>query len=346
MKRLVFLLIVSLILVLFTGCAQANDPEENGDTVYLNLVATYETEAYVEEFDVTDDYIYIAEDMAGFSIWEQASGNMLARYDSTLVGNMRLIKVLEESNLLVVFNKYGGTYGGTLFFDITARDNPQYLMSIPGNNAELSCLQVWSINADRFRFSWVNLGSQYYTGEFVRIPNSLYWAQDGLTFEEKLFGFNMAGFDEDLTNERLYCASEELGMKIVDRADFSIVNNISTIGQTIAVKVVDNVAYLGNREEGIQLLDISDELNPVEIFNYDTTGLASDIAVSPELNVFALASTSGGIYLFRGPDGVIERLQRIDDSEIGYTYKVKIHGNYLYAGTRYGIYKFEIINLR
>ena len=125
-----------------------------------------------------------------------------------------------------------------------------------------------------------------------------------------------------------------------------MISSISTIGQTITVKVVDNVAFLGNREEGIQLFDISDEMNPVEIYNYDTTGLASDVAVSSELNVFAFASTSGGIYLFRGPDGEIERLQRIDDSEIGYTYSVKISGNYLYAGTRYGVYKFEIKNLR
>ncbi|MDP8220922.1 MAG: hypothetical protein P9X26_06225 [Candidatus Stygibacter frigidus] len=73
--------------------------------------------------------------------------------------------------------------------------------------------------------------------------------------------------------------------------------------------------------------------------------MASDIEVNTELNVFALASTSGGVYLFNGPVGEIKRLQRIDDSEIGYTYLIEMHGDRLYVGTRYGVYKYKIVNI-
>jgi hypothetical protein len=189
----------------------------------------------------------------------------------------------------------------------------------------------------------VNGQSEYYSGKFSKLDTGDGWYMIPEMLE--LFNYDVVNIDEDYTNGTIYCAGKQLGMKVVNKADFSTVGTVGTIGQTIAVKVVDSIAYLGNREEGISVHDISNLNSPQELFDYDTVGLASDISVSSELNVFALASTSGGVYLFQGPAGEIKRLQRIDDSEIGYTYQVEIAGSYLYVGTRYGVYKYLIVNI-
>ena len=121
MKRLVFLLIVSVISVfLVTGCAQPNDPDENVDVTYLELVNIYETEAYVEDFEVTDDHIYIAEDMAGFSIWDNMSGDLMYRSDTLSITSAKQIEVLEENDFMMIYNQYG-TGAGVYFYDISKR---------------------------------------------------------------------------------------------------------------------------------------------------------------------------------------------------------------------------------
>ncbi|MCF7911198.1 MAG: hypothetical protein K9M99_01615 [Candidatus Cloacimonetes bacterium] len=348
--RILFLLVlICMILVLFTGCAQPNDPETaDDDPVYLELQAVYPTDGYVSDLQVTDGYVYVAEDEAGFSIWDNATDVLITRYTEDISINFRLIAVDEASNGLLVYNRYG-THAGILLYNIADKSNPVEKWWHSGNSNGITVLNVTSIDSTQFRFHWLNQETLYYTGRFVSAGGGAFWNFVGESSGD--FANDVADFNEDYETGSIYCASYQLGLQVVEKdiegniITFPPIGSVGTIGQTIAVKVVDNIAYLGNREEGIQVFDIADINNPVELFNYDTTGLASDIVVNTELNVFALASTSGGIYLFNGPQGEIRRLQRIDDSEIGYTYKVKIHGNYLYAGTRYGIYKYKIVNL-
>jgi len=80
---------------------------------------------------------------------------------------------------------------------------------------------------------------------------------------------------------------------------------------------------------------------PEKIFTYNTSGFAQQLASSE--SYLAVASGGGGVYLFdiKDPDN-ITFMDRIDDSEIGYVYKVAVQENYLFAATRKGVVKIKI----
>ena len=349
--RYLLLILISAILVLLVGCAQPNDPAkevEEEEINYLEEVAFYETEGYVVDLDFGENYLYVAEDEGGFSIYNIESDTLCSRtrgyYSNDLyytMSNIRLITVEETSKKILAYNKYG-TNAGMHIFDISDPNIPYHLFHHAGNTGDVTDLTSTAIDTLQFQFYWSN-DYEYYSGKCRKWEASEIWGIQGEVAVN--LGFDVAQMDEDYDNGTIYCASKQLGMKIVNKTDFSTIGTISTLGQTIAVKVVDSLAYLGNREEGIQIIDFTDLENPVELFNYNTVGLASDISVDVEKNIFALASTSGGVYLFKGSNDEIERLQRIDDSEIGYTNVVAIKGDYLYVGTRYGIHKYLIVNL-
>ena len=57
----------------------------------------------------------------------------------------------------------------------------------------------------------------------------------------------------------------------------------------------------------------------------------------------AVASGGGGVYLFDIADkNSIKLAGHLKESEIGYAYKVKIAGGYVYAATKTGLYKLKI----
>lgn len=347
MKRLLFYVGTGLILLFFSGCAQPNEAKESEEGVeYLEEVFFCPTEAYVENFEVTDSSIYIAEDAAGFSIWDNESGEKLSHYETPEIGtplvtNIKQIKPVESGDFLIAYNRYG-TSVGLFFIDITDKTSPEWLMTYTGTTDDIRDFHLTELTEDSIRLSWQNGSYKYYTGEYTRLTPALWYLADS---DEHVFDYTISGFDEDNDNNRIYIAREEVGVEIVEQDSYETVGRLSSLGQTIDVKVVDNVAFLANREEGILLYDITDEMNPVEIYSYNTTGLASDISIDSSRNLFAIASTSGGAYLFQGPDEETKRLDRIYESEIGYTYKVVLHNGYLYAGTRYGVYKYRIKNI-
>jgi len=348
----IFVFCLSAMLLIMMGCAQPNDPDSQTDGVdYLELEAFYESEGYVLDFDVSDNYVYMAEDEAGFSIHDNINSNLIIRtrkyspdsLSTYILTNVRLIAADEGSNTMLIYNRYGGTTSGLHIYDISDINNPERKYQHFGTSDDINSLQITAVDSMRLRFSWINGENSYFSGQFGKYPNNAGYYL--IPEADNVFDFDIAEIDDHYEANRLYFASKQLGMIAVDKSDYSILTTISTIGQTLSVKVVDNIAYIGNREEGIMVADISDPANPIELYNYDTTGLASDIAVNPALNIFALASTSGGVYLFNGSQGEIKRLQRIYQSEIGYTYKVKFHGSHLYVATRYGVYKYAIVNL-
>lgn len=356
-KLMIALIIISILVIMLSGCAQPNEAEkvevEPEEVEYLELTAVYDTDGYVLDIEVTDNYLYIAEDEGGFSIYDTQMDTLCSRVRGYMNGtlsyhfsNIKLLTVDEQSNALLAYNKYGSN-AGVHVFDITDRGNPEWRLNHTGNSSGISDLQCSPVDSTSFQFYWINESTQYYTGKFIHIPQTVVWYISPETQEDFAFDVTKVDLsvDEATATGEIYCASKQLGMKVVSRSDFSILGTVGGIGQTLAVKVVDNVGYLCNREEGVMVVEMSDLDNPVELLNYDTVGLASEVTVNEELGVFALASTSGGIYLFRNNAGEIERLQRIDDSEIGYTYTVEIKGNELYVGTRYGVYKYIIVNV-
>jgi len=154
-----------------------------------------------------------------------------------------------------------------------------------------------------------------------------------------LFEHNLYGFDLD--DVYFYLAYQQLGLLIISKETGEIVSITDTDGDARNVKIVDNYAYVTDRYEGFAIIDISDVENPVKISQKDTSGYTRNIDI--EGNYMVISAGGSGIYLYDITDKYNPQyLDRIDDSEIGYTYKALIKNNHIIVATRMGIAKISI----
>ena len=139
----------------------------------------------------------------------------------------------------------------------------------------------------------------------------------------------------------IYLAYQQLGLNIVDINTGLEVSLTDTDGDARNVTIVDNYAFISDRQEGFPNLDISDVSNPTFVSQKDTDGFTRNIDV--EGNYMVVASGGGGVYLYDISNiDDPEFLDRVDDSEIGYTYKTLIKDGIIFVATRRGVAKFSI----
>ena len=323
------------------ACATANDPviadNDNNDpdsvetdSNRLSLVHHYSTSGYARDLDIRDSLLVIAEDQAGFSIYNLKNDMLISRFNTSELSNIRLIRALDK--YLFAYNKYGTSSTGIIAYNIQNPSAPVKIFPIVGDTQDVTELLAEKDPADSgaVLLSWVNDKMLKYNMKFKE------FYQGG---QQYAFSYPVTGFDRD--SLYAYLAYEQRGINIVKMADGTAVGSYDTDGEAIDTRVFGNLLSAALQEAGVIVLDVTDRANPLKLFSYNTTGYAQHL--DTDGHYLAVASGGGGVYLFDVSNKNNIRLTgRMKESEIGYAYRVKIAGGFVYAASKTGLYKLKI----
>ena len=322
-----------LALFFLLSCAKPSEPASVEGS--LNIEHVFEVYGYAIDISVTDSHLYIAEDQAGYTIYDLASNEMISHHvsyipetDPVMFENVRAITAVEDENLLFVYDRYGSP-AGIFVFDMTNKVNPTSLPPVTGNTGSIVQLNS-DVNLDGgANLYWTN-GASYNFGRFDQ-----YWQNnDSYEFPNSVERFEVGA-------SKVYISAEQLGFHIVNKSNGDIISTTDTIGEALDVKIVDNYAIVALRQAGFAVYDISNALAPTLVCQKETSEYIYTIDVEDDNMV--LGSHSGGVYLYDISDITNPVLVgNLDSDKIGYTYEAVLHNNKIYASTRQGVYKIEI----
>jgi hypothetical protein len=324
------LTILSFIFVLLSGCAKPNEPSIHGA---LSIERHIETGGYVWDVSVSDSLIFIAEDQAGFSIYNYFNNNFVCQVDSLHIfsipfENVRKIEAVDEEELLFVYDRYGST-ASINFFNITNRAEPLFIFRITGDTGDIE--KMISIpNPD----SGVDL---FWTNGNL-LPFGTYdqgWSENNVyEFQNSISGF-------DLNTDYYIIAAQQLGIHTVKRTSVDSIYTIDTPGEALDVKIVDSYVFVALREAGFAVFDITDEAAPELVYLEDVD--EHIYTVDCEDDYLVLGSHAGGVYLYDVSNPADPKfLGNIDNDIIGYTYEAEIYNGRIFAATRQGVYLLNI----
>jgi len=324
------LIILSFIIILLSGCAKPNEPSSYG---VLSVERHIETDGYVRDVSVSDSLIFIAEDQAGFSIYNYLNNNFVCIVDSLHAfnipcENVRKIEAVDEEELLFVYELYG-TAKGIHVFDISNRAEPISLFRITGNSDDVEkmiSIQNPESGADLF---WTNGNSLIFcTYDQGWGGNTAY------DFQNAISGF-------DLNADYFIIAAQQLGIHIVKRTSPDSTYTMDTPGEALDVKIVDSYVFVALREAGFAVFDITDEEAPELVYLEDVD--EHIYTADCEDDYLVLGSHAGGVYLYDVSNPADPKLLgNIDNDIMGYTYEAEIYNGRIFAATRQGVYLLNI----
>jgi hypothetical protein len=322
------ILSISILTLLLTSCATPNEPNIDSEQEKLTYETIQSTAGYVYDIVLHNDMIFAAEDQAGLSIYNMNG----VKIDSYYVNNIsaRAIHVSSADSLIYLFNRNGSPAGLTVFHLSTLLQ--EVIFNIYGNTSSLK--DIFTLNNETLKVFWS--GGTTISSSFFN--QDLNWWEAGM-------GYNFPApiYKIDASEDKLYVAGSQIGIFVTDIATSAILKTIDTPGEARDVKFVDNTLFVACQEEGFEIIDISNLENPVLVFRKNTVGYAQSVSV--ENSILAIGSGGGGVYVYD-----ISSLSnpvflgRITSAKIGYTFVVTVHNNFIYAGTKTGIFKISIKN--
>ncbi|MEA2095900.1 MAG: hypothetical protein U9P73_04270 [Candidatus Cloacimonadota bacterium] len=323
-----------LVLFLLLSCAKPSEPASVEGS--LNIEHIFEISGYARDIFVTDSYLYVAEDQAGYTIYDLASNDTISHQvsfisetDTVMFENVRAITAVEDENLLFVYDRYGSP-ASIFVFDMTNKIDPVSLPPITGNTGSIVQLES-DVNPDGGADVYWSNGATYNFGKF----DDEYWQDNNsYVYQNSIERFEVGA-------SKVYISAEQLGFHIVNKSNGDIISTTDTIGEALDVKIVDNYAIVALRQAGFAVYDISDESNPNLKCQKETSEYIYTIDVEDDNMV--LGSHIGGVYLYDISDITNPVLVgNLDSDTIGYTYEAVLHNNKIYASTRQGVYKIGI----
>ncbi len=333
MKEIQKLFYMYLVLLFVISCAKPSEPAPIEGS--LTIEHQFETSGYARDIHVSDSNLYIAEDQAGYSIFDLESDSLVSHHESFIMDvdpilfeNVRAISFFEDENLLFVYDQYGSP-ASINGFDITDKINPIFQFRLSGNTGSIIQLEPYASLGGGVDLYWTS-------GNFVNFSSSdISW--QGST--EYAFQNSVAGFDID--NNIMCLAAEQLGFHIVDKSSGNVLSTTDTDAEALDVKIVDNYAIIALRQSGFAVYDVSDSLDPVLVCQRETNEYIYTIDI--EEDNLVLGSHNGGVYLYDISDITDPALVgNLNSDKIGYTYEAVLHNGKIYASTRQGVYKIGI----
>ena len=339
MKRLAVFLPILAIVAIVVACAEANDPVAPGNVLVIEAEHTFMGDPL--DMDVTSGYIYVAEDQAGFSIWDRATLQQMSQnweFEEDF-NDVEQVSAVDEYDRLFIYNQKPSGSDGIYIFDVTDPAAPVWVAQAIGNTQNVEELYV-KVNDGEYDVP-ESASSQIVC--LRTIDNELYYgyyqASDGIDMwhgspEELIttFPLDVGSFTEDY--QYLYVTQGQLGFYIVDKATHEVISTCDTPGEALQIAVNGDVAYVADRHEGLVVIDISDRNNPVQLdTGYDTSGYAQYIDV--EGNWLAVGSGGGGVYLFNITDPADPVfVDRLSSTDVGYVRCVDLYDGHLYVASR------------
>lgn len=297
-KRLLILAVV--VLALFTACAKrSTGPTDNN---VLSLYREIPIVGNALDIASTDTELYVAGDQGGLTVintdtWKSRWWQNLLPPPSPLY-YIRCLYLVPEYNYLFM-----GEYDAADKIYIVEISNPDSLVLFDK-------IQGGTNNLQQIRFNAINnpAGNDiihgYYTStkssevSTTGTPTFTYWRYAGVgdarTVWEIETTYPIHGFD--VTSELVILTQQQRGLFIYERRTQNKLSEIPLTGQAMAVKVSGNYAYVACRQEGLQIVDISDPSEPKFVSRFDTKGYATSIDIKD--NLVLVSSGSGGVYLF------------------------------------------------
>ena len=332
MKNIFKVFSLFLVLSLLLSCAKPSEPASVEGS--LNIEHIFEISGYAMDISVTDSHLYLAEDQAGYTIFDLTSNKMVSHHvsfvmetDPIMFENVRLISAVEDENLLFVYDRYGPP--SINVFDITDKVDPTFLFQHLGNTDGIIQLES-DVSPDGGGNLFWTVGSRYSFGRFNPLPQNLSFYE----FQNSIERF-------DVSSSRVYISAEQLGFHIVDKSNGDIISTTDTDAVALDVKIVDNYLIVALRQAGFAVYDISTESNPTLVCQQETNEYIYTIDVEGDNMV--LGSHTGGVYLYDISDLTDPVLVgNLDSDKIGYTYEAVIRNNKIYAATRQGVYEIGI----
>ncbi len=328
------LTILSFIIVSLSGCAKLNEPSIHGA---LSVERHIETGGYVWDIFVSDSLIFIAEDQAGFSIYNYLNNNFVCIVDSlhapwnTPMGNVRKILAAENEEFLFVYDRYGSPASINIY-NITDISEPECIFRIQSNTGNVECIYSYANSGGGVTLNWIN----NLDGNTINIreSNDNWIAGNAYNFQNAISEF-------DLTEDYFIIAAQQLGIHIAKRTTGEVVCTMDTPGDASDVKIVDSYVFVALREAGFAVFDITDEAAPELIYLEDVD--EHIYTVDCEDDYLVLGSHAGGVYLYDVSNPADPKfLGNIDNDIIGYTYEAEIYNGRIFAATRQGVYLLNI----
>ena len=295
-KRLLILAVV--VLALFTACAKrSTGPTDNR---VLTLFKEIPIVGNAREISSTDTELYVAGDQGGLTVvntgsWESRWWPSLPPDTTSLVYIRRLSAVPEHNYLFM------GEYDAAdkiYIVEISDPNSPQLIDNIQGGTNNLQQISFNAIDSPAGNDIIQGYYASTYSTATTSIPRLNYWRFAGPGTGRTVWNIDAVypihGFD--VTSELVILTQQQRGLSIYERRTQNKLSEIPLTGQALAVKVSGNYAYVACRQEGLQIVDISDPSEPKFVSRFDTKGYATSIDIKD--NLVLVSSGSGGVYLF------------------------------------------------
>ncbi len=349
MRKLLYLLIVSLLLV---ACAEAGDPvttEPNPDNEVLLWNQNIAINGYAEDIKAYDDYVLVAEDRAGVSVIDTET--LDRTWITSLANDTGSQELIDNNNIALVPERNIFAFSESdeadqvIFANIEDLNNPYYVgYTLGGVSAvsELTVKYVEEVIPDQMGQAVPIFEYTLSSGNYIKKGEYGYYYIEGMEPDYLNLGFSVDinvenkinGFDED--EDYYYVASGQRGFKIVEKTATSgnVIADVDTPGDTQKLTIVGNYLYVACRQEGLYVYDVTDRTNPVAepIYTKSISGIAVDIDYDG--NHLALACSSGGVYLFDVEDPANPSYIEKDSSHYSHAYCVAVKDNKVYVGGR------------
>ena len=338
-----FLIIMSFLL----GCAKEAD--RNSLEAQLEFVQTYPVVGDPVDFDVSDDYVFIAEDEMGFSIINRQSSELYYRTNKFGISSLTsipLVRYNKDNNILFVVDLSEGHRLLPVKLDSLQNFNEDDTHTNVGSLYNARDLVFEDIPADSTKFLIYSTNFKYLLN-----TNQLMIGVFSTTATSAVAQLNLTPYPVpnaihriQLTPNNLIIAMGQRGLRIYNKNDLIDFVDINTPGEARDMKICDNYIYVADRQQGLQIIDITDISNPIllEASARATNGFATSIDISGQF--LALGSGSGGVYLYdiSNPTTPI-LIDNLNEDEIGYVYKVLFFKNELYISSKSrGIVRYQV----
>ncbi len=341
------LILIAIAIIMIVSCAEKKDPisPDTQESIF-QIVRSIPAVGDPKSISITENTICVAEDRNGFTMYDRSTYERVAGQnylDNNSLQRTKLVQYLENRDALFLYNTVNSDE--IFVIDVANPDSLVYLTTILGGTLGISTLYVMENPKDipnsmvggamdsEIAVLWTQDADLVYgfiDVDYPLYPDTYYWRGSiRATIEGDANNFTM-------DDNYIYITSEQLGLYILSRTTLEIVGWCDTSGEALDVVLNGNYAYIAVRQDGVQVIDISDPTNPtlLEDAGYNPSyGYGYSVDVMD--NYMFVAMGGGGLFIFDVTDpSTPELVQRVYSSEIGYCREVTVYDGLIYVVSR------------